>query len=47
VLDALGSEAREERVEPSDGEGDRPALACPAFGSIKSQARSSISHRNR
>ena len=28
VLDALGSEALEERVEPSDGEGD-PAGARP------------------
>jgi hypothetical protein len=28
VLDALGSEALKERVEPSDGEGD-PARACP------------------
>ena len=28
VLDALGSEALEDRVEPSDGEGD-PARASP------------------
>jgi hypothetical protein len=42
VLDALGSEALEERVEPTDGEGD-PARA--AFGSTKSQACSSISQR--
>ena len=38
VLDALGREALEERVEPGDGEGDRPAPARAAFGSMKSQA---------
>jgi hypothetical protein len=43
VLDALGSEALEELVEPSDGEGDPPP--CAAFGSMKSQACSSISQR--
>jgi hypothetical protein len=36
VLDARGSEALEERVEPGDGEGD---AARAAFGSMKSQAR--------
>jgi hypothetical protein len=40
LLDALGSEAFEERVEPSDGQRD-PARA--AFGSMKRQACSSIS----
>jgi hypothetical protein len=43
VLDALGSVALEQRVEPSDGEGDSARAARPAFGSMKSQARSSIS----
>jgi hypothetical protein len=45
VLDAPGSEALEERVEPSDGEGDPARPARAAFGSMKSQARSSISQR--
>ena len=45
VLDALGSEALEQRVEPSDLEGD-PARARPRrVRSMKSQARSSISQR--
>jgi hypothetical protein len=35
VLDALGCEALEERVEPGDGEGD---ASRAAFGSMKSQA---------
>ena len=43
MLDALGSEALEQRIEPADGEGDPPAPARAALGSMKSQARSSIS----
>ena len=42
VLDALGSEALEKRIEPSDSEGD-PARA--AFGSMKSVACTSTSQR--
>jgi hypothetical protein len=45
VLDALGSEALKERVEPSDGEGD-PARARPRRVRLdKEPARSSISQR--
>jgi hypothetical protein len=45
VLDALGSEALKERVEPRNLKGDPAAPARAAFGSMKSQARSSISQR--
>ena len=44
VLDALGSEAFEEHVEPSDGECDPARARLCAFGSMKSVACSSISH---
>ena len=38
VLDALGCEALEERVEPGDGEDDASRAARAAFGSMESQA---------
>jgi hypothetical protein len=43
VLDALGCEALEERLEPCDGEGDAARARPRRVGSMKSQACSSIS----